>query len=153
PGAEEPVRIDLFGDDIETIRSFDPVSQRTTGNRDTVSLKPMSETVLTPDSIAKFRSKYRELFGAVGSSDALYESVSQGRKFLGQEHWLPLFHDGLATILDYLPTANVSLDHDIEEAVAVRLETIRDYYEARRLVDKASGGKTKLTIEDTGIVY
>ncbi|MGZ6205701.1 MAG: CarD family transcriptional regulator, partial [Candidatus Binataceae bacterium] len=153
PGAEEPVRVDLFGDDIETIRSFDPVSQRTTGTLDGVALKPMSETVLTPDSIARFRTKYRELFGAPSSADTLYESVSQGRKFLGQEHWLPLFHDGLGTILDYVPTASLSLDHDIEESVAVRLETIRDYYEARRTVDAASGGKGKLTIEDSGIIY
>ncbi len=153
PGSEEPVRIDLFGDDVETIRSFDPVSQRTTGTRDAVALKPMSETVLTPESIARFRTKYREMFGTVSSGDILYESVSQGRKFLGQEHWLPLFHDALGTIFDYLPTASVSLDYDIEEAVNVRFETIRDYYEARRMVDAASGGKTKLTIEDTGIVY
>ncbi len=152
PGAEEPVRIDLFGDDVETIRSFDPVSQRTTGNRDAVSLKPMSETVLTPESISTFRGKYRELFGAPGKDDALYESVSEGRKFLGQEHWLPLFHDGLGTILDYAPTANVSLDHDIDEAMAVRLETIRDYYAARRMVVSA-GGKGRLSVEETGIVY
>ena len=153
PGSDEPVRIDLFGDDVETIRSFDPVSQRTTGNRDAVVLKPMSETVLTPESISRFRTKYRELFGTASSDDVLYESVSYGRKFLGQEHWLPLFHDGLGTIFDYLPTASVSLDHDIEEAVNVRFETIRDYYEARRIVDAASGGKAKLTIEDTGIIY
>jgi len=154
PGAAEPVRIDLFGDDIESIRTFDPVSQRTTGNRDAVALKPMSETVLAPESIARFRTKYRELFGAVASGDTLYESISQGRKFLGQEHWLPLFHDGLGTILDYVPTANISLDHDIEESVAVRLETIRDYYEARRMVDSPSGGKAKLSLEDSGgIVY
>jgi len=152
PGEPEPVRLDLFGDDIETIRTFDPVSQRTTGTRDNVSLKPMSEIVLTPDSIARFRTKYRELFGAVDSSDVLYESVSHGRKFIGQEHWLPLFHDGLGTLLDYVPTANISLDHDIEESVAVRLETIRDYYEARRMVDKASGGKAA-SLEDSGIVY
>ncbi|MGE3475854.1 MAG: transcription-repair coupling factor [Rhodospirillaceae bacterium] len=152
PGAPEPVRIDLFGDDIETIRTFDPVSQRTTGTRTGISLKPMSETVLTPDSIARFRTKYRELFGAAADNDALYESVSQGRKFLGQEHWLPLFHDGLGTILDYLPNASISLDQDIEESVAVRFETIRDYYEARRIVDKASAGKKDLSIEE-GIVY
>ncbi len=152
PGVPEPVRIDLFGDDIETIRTFDPVSQRTTGTRTGISLKPMSETVLTPDSIARFRTKYRELFGAAADNDALYESVSQGRKFLGQEHWLPLFHDGLGTILDYLPNASISLDQDIEESVAVRFETIRDYYEARRIVDKASAGKKDLSIEE-GIVY
>ena len=126
PGAPEPVRLDLFGDDIESIRTFDPVSQRTTGTRDCVELQPMSETVLAPESVARFRTKYRELFGAVASGDTLYESVSQGRKFIGQEHWLPLFHDGLGTLLDYLPTASISLDHDIEESVAVRLETIRD---------------------------
>ena len=153
PGSDEPVRIDLFGDDVETIRSFDPVSQRTTGTRDAVSLKPMSETVLAPESIERFRTKYRELFGAPGSNDTLYESVSQGRKFLGQEHWLPLFHDGLGTIFDYVPTASISLDHDIEESIAVRLETIRDYYEARRMVDSASGGKAKLSVEDSGIIY
>ncbi len=152
PGAPEPVRIDLFGDDIETIRTFDPVSQRTTGNRDSVALKPMNETVLTPESIARFRTKYRELFGAVGSNDTLYEAISHGLKFMGQEHWLPLFHDGLGTILDYLPTASISLDHDIEEAVGVRLETIRDYYEARRLVDTASGGKAQ-SLDESGIVY
>jgi len=152
PGAPEPVRLDLFGDDVETIRTFDPVSQRTTGTRDAVALKPMSETVLTPESIARFRTKYRELFGAVSTSDTLYESVSQGRKFIGQEHWLPLFHDGLGTILDYLPNASISLDHDIEEAVGVRLETIRDYYEARRMVDSASGGKA-LSLDESGMIY
>jgi len=152
PGAVEPVRLDLFGDDVETIRTFDPVSQRTTGTRESVALKPMSETVLTPESIARFRTKYRELFGAAGSEDALYESVSQGRKFIGQEHWLPLFHDGLGVIPDYLPNASISLDHDIEESVAVRLETIRDYYEARRMVDSASGGKAA-SLEDSGVVY
>ncbi len=153
PGAPEPVRIDLFGDDVDTIRTFDPVSQRTTGTRERIALKPMSETVLTPESIARFRTKYREMFGTPSESDPLYESVSQGRKFLGQEHWLPLFHDGLGTILDYVPNANVSLDQDIEEAVGVRFETIRDYYEARRIVDKASGGKSALSLEETGIVY
>jgi transcription-repair coupling factor (superfamily II helicase) len=153
PGAAEPVRLDLFGDDIETIRTFDPVSQRTTGTCDKVALKPMSETVLTPESIARFRSKYREMFGAVDTSDTLYESISQGRKFLGQEHWLPLFHDGLGTILDYLPTASISLDHDIEESIGVRMETIRDYYEARRMTDRASGGREKLSLEESGVIY
>ncbi len=152
PGVAEPVRIDLFGDDVEALRTFDPVSQRTVGTAEFAVLKPMSEVVLTPETIARFRTAYREMFGAAGSNDVLYESVSQGRKFLGQEHWLPLFHDGLATLLEYLPTSSISFDHDIEEAVTVRHETIRDYYEARRMVDTASGGK-KLTIEDSGIVY
>ncbi|TAL04551.1 MAG: transcription-repair coupling factor [Rhodospirillaceae bacterium] len=154
PGVPEPVRIDLFGDEIESLRTFDPVTQRTTGVITEATLKPMSEVVLTTETVARFRTRYREMFGAAGSNDVLYESVSQGRKFLGQENWLPLFHDGLETVFDYAPTASISFDHDIEEAMAVRLETIRDYYEARRLVDAASGGKTtKLTLEESGIVY
>jgi len=154
PGMAEPVRIDLFGDDVETLRTFDPVSQRTSGTVESAVLKPMSEVVLTPETIARFRNRYRAMFGATKTNDVLYESVSQGRKFLGQENWLPLFHDGLDTIFDYAPTASISFDHDIEEAMAVRLETIRDYYEARRLVDAASGGKTtKLSLEESGIVY
>ena len=153
PGAPEPVRLDLFGDDVEAIRTFDAVSQRTTGTRQSIALKPMSEIILAAEPIARFRANYREMFGAVANGDMLYESISQGRKFLGQEHWLPLFHDGLGTVLDYLPTASISLDHDIEEAVAVRLETIRDYYEARRMVDSASGGKARLSVEDSGIIY
>ena len=153
PGLEEPVRIDLFGDDIESIRTFDPVSQLTTGNRTSVWLKPMSETVLNPESIARFRTKYRELFGGVASGDTLYESISEGRNFLGQEHWLPLFHDGLDTLFDYVPTASISLDHDIEESVAVRQETIRDYYEARRLVDATSSKESKISLQESGIVY
>ena len=147
PGLLEPVRIDLFGDEVEKIRAFDPVSQRTTGEVRSVTLRPVSEIVLTPENIARFRSRYRELFGAVGDGDALYESVSQGRRFLGMEHWLPLFHDGLVTVFDYLPTASVSLDHDIEEAVGTRLETIRDYFEARRTVDRSK------VASDSGMIY
>ncbi|MBL8644183.1 MAG: transcription-repair coupling factor, partial [Rhodospirillaceae bacterium] len=139
PGIPEPVRIDLFGDEVEGLRFFDPVSQRTTGPCEAISLKPMSEIILTPESISRFRSRYRELFGAVAAGDALYESIAEGRRFLGMEHWLPLFHDGLETLLDYMPTAGLSLDHDIEEAVAARFETIRDYYHARRTVSAAQG--------------
>ena len=151
PGLPEPVRIDLFGDEVEGLRSFDPVSQRTTNPCEKIVLKPMSEIVLSAESIARFRSKYRETFGAVNSGDTLYESIGHGRRFLGMEHWLPLFHEGLDTIFDYLPTASVSLDHDIEESVAARFETIRDYYEARRSITKSQSGKAADL--DSGMIY
>lgn len=137
PGIPEPVRIDLFGDEVDGLRSFDPVSQRTTTSCDKISLKPMSEIILSTENVTRFRSKYRELFGAVASGDTLYESIAEGRRFLGMEHWLPLFHDGLDTLLDYLPTASISLDHDIEEAVSARFDTIKDYYQARKSVSAA----------------
>ncbi len=150
PGLPEPVRIDLFGDEVEGLRYFDPVSQRTTTPCEKTALMPMSEIVLSTESINRFRSRYREMFGAVGTNDALYESVGAGRRFLGMEHWLPLFHDGLSTLLDYLPTSSVSLDHDIEESVTSRLEMIRDYYQARRAVTVA---QAKGADHDGGMIY
>jgi len=150
PGLAEPVRIDLFGDEVDGLRSFDPVSQRTTSPCAGVTLKPMSEIVLSAETIARFRSRYRELFGAVGGNDVLYESVGAGRRYIGMEHWLPLFHDGLDTLLDYLPTSSISLDHDIEESVASRFEMIRDYYQARKTITAAQGKGADL---DGGAVY
>lgn len=152
PGQDDPVRIDLFGDEVETLRTFDPVSQRTTGTLKVLRLKPMSEVILSKDAIERFRTGYRELFGAVSSTDPLYEAVSHGQTYPGLEHWLPLFHPGLDTLFAYLPEATVSLDHQIGEAVKARHELIRDYYESRRLADPASGG-AKLGLDEGGAVY
>ena len=129
-GRSEPVRLDLFGDTLENIRSFDAMSQRTTAQLEVVTLNPVSEVLLTEENVARFRLKYRELFGAA-TDDALYESVSAGRRHPGLEHWLPLFCERLETVFDYLPAALVSLDHQSEEARDARLELIADYYDTR----------------------
>ena len=139
PGTTEPLRLDLFGDVLEAIRSFDPMSQRSTGTRDEVVLLPVSEVLLTTDSIARFRGGYRELFGNVAGDDALYEAVSAGQRHVGMEHWLPLFHERLETLLDYCPEAVVTADHQIAEAFEARHELITDYYDAR-LKTGAKGG-------------
>ena len=131
PGPDRPVRLDLFGDTLEGIRSFDAGTQRTTGALDRIALSPISETALDPPSIGRFRAAYRELFGAV-SDDPLYQAVSEGRKQIGMEHWLPLFHETLETVFDYLPDAMVTLEHQIDAARDARLEMIADYYDARR---------------------
>ena len=139
PGCAEPLRLDLFGDELEGLRSFDSVSQRSSGARDSVTLMPVSEVILDEAAIRRFRGRYRELFGAVRGDDPLYESVSAGRRYAGLEHWLPLFHERLETMFDYLGDAALTLDDQAEEAVAARLELIADYYEARRgVLDAAS---------------
>ncbi|MGD9535916.1 MAG: transcription-repair coupling factor [Alphaproteobacteria bacterium] len=130
-GGAEPVRIDLFGDTVEAIKRFDPMSQRSTGQLDALSLWPVGEVLLTPDAISRFRAGYRALFGAVTQEDALFEAVSAGRHYPGMEHWLPLFHDRLDTLFDYLPGAPVTLDDQAEEARDSRLEAIADFHEAR----------------------
>ncbi|HET6182788.1 MAG TPA: transcription-repair coupling factor [Acetobacteraceae bacterium] len=131
-GEADPVRIDLFGDTIETIRSFDPATQRSASRRERLILRPVSEVPLDKDAIARFRTGWRELFGPGAAEDPIYESVSEGRRHPGMEHWAPLFHAEMETLLDYLPGASVSLDHQAEDALAARLEMIADHYAARR---------------------
>ncbi len=131
PGTAEPVRLDLFGDEIERIRLFDPATQRSSADREAVRFEPVSEVFLDPESIARFRAGYRETFGSV-TDDPLYVAVSEGRKQIGMEHWLPLFHPELETLFDYLPDVAVTLDHQTEEAVSARFEMIGEYFDARQ---------------------
>ena len=130
PGFEEPVRLDLFGDEVEKIRNFDPATQRTTGERDRLSLQSMVEFTLDEPSIVRFRTGYRELFGVV-TNDPLYEAVSAGRRYAGMEHWLPLMHERMETVFDYLPKAMMSLDPQGDEAFDARFAQIADFYQAR----------------------
>jgi transcription-repair coupling factor (superfamily II helicase) len=131
PGFETPVRLDMFGDTLDAVRSFDPESQRTTGTLSALALVPASEIHLDAEVIRRFRAAYVAAFGAATDNDPLYEAVSEGRKHQGMEHWLPLFHERMETIFDYVPGAPVALDSLVEEAKTARLNLIRDYYEAR----------------------
>ncbi|MCK5297056.1 MAG: transcription-repair coupling factor [Alphaproteobacteria bacterium] len=140
PGTEEPLRLDLFGDEVESIRTFDPLSQRTTGKIKGFTFKPMSEVILDDKSVSRFRSSYREIFGTISKNDTLYESVSEKRRYSGMENWLPCFHDGLDTLFEYMPDAVVTLDNQIDEAKESRFEQILEYFNARTEILKA--GKT-----------
>ena len=131
-GLEAPVRLDFFGHTLESIRSFDADSQRTIAPRKRVDLVPANEMVLSADAIARFRQGYVTLFGTADRDDLLYQSISEGRRYVGMEHWLPLFSEGLETLFDYTSGAPVILDHLVEEAVGERLDLIEDHYEARR---------------------
>ncbi|WP_440959817.1 transcription-repair coupling factor [Oceanicaulis sp. LC35] len=139
--AEEPVRLDFFGDVLETVRGFDPETQRTTSQLKSVSFSPVSEIVLNADAISRFRSGFLKNFGAVGSGDPIYDSVSAGARPTGAEHWLPLFHERLDTVFDYVGEgALIGLDPLAKDALDERLAQIRDYYEARQLASKSGAG-------------
>jgi transcription-repair coupling factor (superfamily II helicase) len=139
-GAAQPLRLDFFGDTIESIRSFDPLTQRSTGTEGEAVLRPVSEVLLDDEAIRRFRQRYREEFGATGTDDPLYESVSAGRRYVGMEHWLPLYYERLETLFDYLPGAGLSFDHQAEEVRAHRLDQIAEFYGARRNVTGAARG-------------
>ncbi|MDO1558645.1 transcription-repair coupling factor [Brevundimonas sp. 2R-24] len=140
PGAEEPVRLDLFGDTLESIRAFDPESQRSTRQLTEVSLAPVSEALLDKETIARFRGGFVRAFGAPGD-DPVYAAVSEGVRRQGAEHFLPLFYERPESLFDYLPDGTlVFLDHQAEEARAERMATVRDAFEARQETAHLKGG-------------
>lgn len=155
PGQELPVRIDLFGDEVESIRTFDPATQLTEGKQDSFLLRPVSEFFLDQDSIAKFRSGYRETFGAVMPGDPLYEAVSEGRRYNGADHWLPLFFDKMNTVFDYASGASVTMDQNVMQASGERLQQIGDFYEARKTLEESLNKKKKKDkdVSLSGTVY
>ncbi|MDB2638222.1 transcription-repair coupling factor [Alphaproteobacteria bacterium] len=131
PGQTAPARLDFFGDDVETIRSFDPATQRSIGKLESLILRPVAEFMMNEATIAQFRTSYLSLFGAKASRDALYESVSAGRSHPGIEHWLPLFHGDLACLTDYCSGWPLVLDHESDAAITARYAQIHDFHEAR----------------------
>ena len=132
PGHARPARLDFFGDTLESIRQFDPVSQRTQAAREHITLLPMSEVPSGEGPVKHFRQRYVELFGPSKGDDALYEAVSAAGRYPGMEHWLPLFYSHMSTLFEYLPDAVVTLDHLSGDAKDRRLETIADHYDARK---------------------
>ncbi len=131
-GSEQPLRIDLFDDEVERLRLFEVETQRSTEDIKFYSFDSANEVVLDKNTIKTFRSKYREEFGAAGLKDELYESISEGKKYLGMEHWLPFFYeDALPDLFDYLPASDVILGIDANNALRAKEDTITDHYEAR----------------------
>jgi len=138
-GLEQGLRLDFFGDELESLRLFDPSTQRTTGTLDSFLLLPASEVLLEDATIKRFRSAYRERFGANATQDPLYEAVSEGRRQAGMEHWLPLFEDKLATLFDHLDDSDpVVIDVGALQACEERLSDITEY---RRLRTETAGQK------------
>ncbi len=131
-GAEDALRLDFFGDEIESLRHFDPASQLTTGTSDGFDLLPVSEVLLTPDAIARFRRAYVDLFGATATSDPLYQAISEGRRLAGMENWLPLLEDELASLFDYFAEDDIIVrDEGTGLAAEQRFDAIADYHANR----------------------
>ncbi|HEY7811098.1 MAG TPA: transcription-repair coupling factor [Allosphingosinicella sp.] len=132
-GEEQGLRLDFFGDEIESVRRFDPATQRTSERLEGgFTLLPASETLLEEDSIKRFRSRYREKFGATATGDPLYQAVSEGRRLAGIDHWLPMFEERLDTLFAHLQPEDIVVRdaHDAGAADA-RFEAIADYYQNR----------------------
>jgi len=140
-GLEAGLRLDFFGDELETLRLFDPNTQRSIGTREQHLLLPASEALLDEASVKRFRTRYRELFGANATGDPLYQAISDGRRLAGMEHWLPLFEDRMVTLFDHLADDDlVIIDSSAQGAADERLGDIADYFAARTdTAGKAAG--------------
>ena len=113
-GSALPLRLDFFGTTVESIRPFDPLSQRSQGKVKELELRPVSEVMLDAAAGERFRARFLQQFGAV-TNDPMLEAVQAGRSFPGMEHWLPLFHDELVPLTAYLDDgAELAFDHQAQ---------------------------------------
>ncbi|MGA9658476.1 MAG: transcription-repair coupling factor [Asticcacaulis sp.] len=131
PSHEEPMRLDFFGDSLESIRTFDTETQRSLKQITELDFTAVAEIRLDEASIKRFRQNYLEAFGAAGN-DPLYAALSSGIRRQGIEHLLPLFYEGLDSVFDYLPPHTLlMLDALAENAFNERAATVQDAYELR----------------------
>lgn len=102
-GGNQPYRIDLFDDEVESIRTFDPETQLSTGQVEHIAMLPAREFPLDDTAIVGFRKRFRQRFESSGSDSPLFRDVSDGNAPGGIEYYLPLFYEGLSTLFDFLP--------------------------------------------------
>jgi transcription-repair coupling factor (superfamily II helicase) len=149
-GEETGLRVDFFGDEIESIRRFDPADQRSLGPAKALQLLPASETLLDEATIKRFRSAYRDLFGGQSTGDPLYQAVSDGRRQAGMDHWLPLFEERLATLFDHIdPATPVLRGHRTEATAETRFAAITDYHANRVAAERESPGSYRPLAPET----
>ncbi len=132
-GAAEPLRIDLFDEQIEAIRRFDPDSQRSLETIESVRLLPAREMPLDPEAVREFRRRFRTRFEGDPTRSAVYRGVAEGLAPAGVEFYLPLFFETSATLFDYLPAnAVIVRDAALPEALSRAWKDIETRYEERR---------------------
>ena len=132
-GGNVPYRIDLFDDEIDTIRTFDPESQRSLDRVDRLHMLPAREYPLDEAAIRRFREAWRTAFEGDPSQCPVYRDVSEGLAPAGLEYYLPLFFEATATLFDYLPdTALVVTNADTAGAIEAFAEETAARYESRR---------------------
>ncbi|MBU0808392.1 MAG: transcription-repair coupling factor [Gammaproteobacteria bacterium] len=133
-GSSQPYRIDLFDDEIETLRTFDPETQRSIDKVESIKLLPAREFPLEKKAVTDFRGRFRERFDVDFRRCPIYQDLSTGITPAGIEYYLPLFFEETATLFDYLPadTQVFSLP-GIEKAAEQFWVDARSRYEDRRV--------------------
>jgi transcription-repair coupling factor (superfamily II helicase) len=132
-GSDSPYRIDLLDRDVDSIRQFDPDTQRSGDKLSRIELLPARETPLHPDAVREFRRRYRLRFTGDLSEQAIYRDVSQGMAPGGVEYFLPLFFERTSHLFEYLPPASTLIDmHEAAASAAGLWDGIVDRHEQLR---------------------
>jgi len=132
-GSDWPYRIDLFDQEIDSIRTFDPETQRTTEKIDRISLLPAREFPLDEAAIARFRKAYREHIEGDPQRSLIYRGVSEGQTPGGIEYYLPLFFEQTATLFDYIaPSSLIIFDRRLGDEAQHFFDSIGERFEQRR---------------------
>ncbi|MFM1891280.1 MAG: hypothetical protein RLZ44_357 [Pseudomonadota bacterium] len=132
-GSDRPYRIDLFDDEIDSIRTFDPETQRSLDRIERIRLLPAREFPTDADAVARFRQAHRERLEGDPQRSLIYRQVSDGIMPGGVESYLPLFFDQTATLFDYLPDATLVLEQaGCRDEAAGFFEQVTARYEQRR---------------------
>ncbi|GLZ85472.1 transcription-repair-coupling factor [Metapseudomonas resinovorans] len=133
-GSDLPYRIDLFDDEIETLRTFDPETQRSVDKVESIRLLPAREFPLDKKAVTDFRGRFRERFDVDFRRCPIYQDLTSGITPAGIEYYLPLFFEETATLFDYLPTdTQVFSLPGIEQAAEQFWTDVRNRYEERRV--------------------
>ena len=131
-GSPAPYRIDLFDDEVETIRVFDPETQRSGDKVQALRLLPAREFPLTADGIQNFKRRFRNRFPGDLTRMAIYRDIAEGAPPPGIEYYLPLFFDATATLFDYLPANTiVAAETDVQGAATQVIGEIASRHEQR----------------------
>ncbi len=133
-GSKLPYRIDLFDDEIETLRTFEPETQRSIDKVDSVRLLPAKEFPLQKEAVTRFKARFRERFDVDFRRSPIFQDLNSGITPAGIEYYIPLFFEETSTLFDYLPqdTQVFSLP-GIEAAAETFWKDVRNRYEERRV--------------------
>lgn len=131
----KPIRLDLFGNTIDSIKSFDLISQRSLELLKEIFVYPASEIILNDKTIENFRINFNKKFGSQKEKVKIYDSISEGISCPGMEHWLPFFYNKTGSIFDYIDKPIILLDHLYDSSLDDFLETVNDHFQSRKDYD------------------
>ncbi|MEM9058683.1 MAG: transcription-repair coupling factor, partial [Pseudomonadota bacterium] len=135
-GSDAPLRIDLFDDEIDSLRHFDPDTQRSGETLPRLDILPAREVPLDSDAVRAFRQRYRERFPGEAQQSQVYRDVSEGIAHGGIEYFLPLFFEGTASLLDYLPGGTVLSHGDaLDELLAQTAADIAERFQVLNVAE------------------